>query len=146
MQSQRTESLVKDKQWAITRGTIFYPPLINSRSSVLYGVISNLCVNRSFTRVAVDVLMCFLSLNLVQILHFVYIRFQEEETATRLKKKKENLEFTVTGFVHLELQNQTCNSVSKHKRKQSRTISHLNILQLFSEWSRLTPTVRRPFT
>ena len=54
-QSQGTESLVKDKRRAITHRTIFYPPLINSRSSALYtgySVISNLYVNGSFSRVA----------------------------------------------------------------------------------------------
>lgn len=54
-QSQRTESIVKGKCWTITHRTIFYPPLINSRFSALYtgySVISNLYVNRSFTRVA----------------------------------------------------------------------------------------------
>lgn len=57
-QSQRTESLVKDKRRVITHGTIFYAPLINSKSATLYtlctgcSVIRNLCVNGSFTRVA----------------------------------------------------------------------------------------------
>lgn len=49
-----TDSLTKDKWLVITCGTIFYPPLINSRYFLLYtgySVISNRYVDESFTKI-----------------------------------------------------------------------------------------------